>query len=60
VQPRREQARVIFARAIERGEIPANTDVEIALDLLTAPSITGSCTATRSSPIASLARSWTT
>jgi AcrR family transcriptional regulator len=34
VQPRRDQARDIFARAIERGEIPADTDVEVALDLL--------------------------
>jgi AcrR family transcriptional regulator len=37
VQPRRDQARVIFARAIERGEIPADTDVEVALDLLYGP-----------------------
>ena len=37
VQPRREQARVIFARAIDRGEIPADADVEAALDLLYAP-----------------------
>jgi AcrR family transcriptional regulator len=34
VQPRREPARVIFTRAIERGEIPADTDIEAALDLL--------------------------
>jgi AcrR family transcriptional regulator len=34
VEPRREQARQIFARALQRGEIPADTDVETALDLL--------------------------
>ncbi len=34
VEPRREQARAIFRRAIERGEIPANTKIEVALDLL--------------------------
>ncbi len=34
VQPRRDQARAIFRRAIERGEIPADTKVEVALDLL--------------------------
>jgi AcrR family transcriptional regulator len=34
VQPRRDQSRVIFAHAIERGEIPADTDIEVALDLL--------------------------
>jgi AcrR family transcriptional regulator len=37
VEPRREQARAIFARAIDRGEIPAHTDVDIALDLLYGP-----------------------
>ncbi len=37
VQPRREEARIIFARAIDRGEIRADTDVEAALDLLYAP-----------------------
>ena len=37
VQPRRDRARVIFARAIERGEIPPNTDIEVALDLLYGP-----------------------
>jgi hypothetical protein len=37
VQPRREPARVIFARAIERGEIPADADVETAVDLLYGP-----------------------
>ncbi len=34
VEPRRELARAVFRRAIERGEIPANTKVEVALDLL--------------------------
>jgi len=37
VQPRREQARAIFARAIDRGEIPADTDIEVAVDLLYGP-----------------------
>ena len=34
VEPRRDQARTIFRRAIERGEIAADTKVEVALDLL--------------------------
>ena len=34
VEPRREQGREIFRRAIGRGEIPAGTKVEVALDLL--------------------------
>jgi AcrR family transcriptional regulator len=34
VEPRREPARELFRRAIGRGEIPADTDVEVALDLL--------------------------
>ena len=37
VEPRRDQARAIFGRAIERGEIPADTKVEVALDLLYGP-----------------------
>jgi AcrR family transcriptional regulator len=37
VQPRRDQARAVFARAIARGEIEADTDVEVALDLLWGP-----------------------
>ncbi len=37
VYPRREQAREIFGRAIERGEIPADLDVEVALDLIFGP-----------------------
>jgi AcrR family transcriptional regulator len=34
LEPRREQVREIFRRAIERGEIPADTKVEVSLDLL--------------------------
>jgi AcrR family transcriptional regulator len=34
VEPRREQGRAIFRRAIGRGEIPADTRVEVVLDLL--------------------------
>jgi AcrR family transcriptional regulator len=37
VEPRRDQARAIFHRAIERGEIPAHTNIEVALDLLYGP-----------------------
>jgi AcrR family transcriptional regulator len=37
VEPRRDQARAIFRRAIDRGEIPADTKVEVALDLLYGP-----------------------
>ena len=37
IQPRRDQAREIFRRAIKRGEIPADTKVEVALDLLYGP-----------------------
>ena len=37
VEPRRDQAREVFARAIARGEIPADTQVEVALDLLYGP-----------------------
>jgi hypothetical protein len=37
VEPRRDQARAMFARAIARGEIPADTDVEVATDLLWGP-----------------------
>src|SRR5438445_7440301 len=33
VEPRREPARALFKRAIERGEVPADTNVEVALDL---------------------------
>jgi AcrR family transcriptional regulator len=34
VEPRRDQARAIIRRAIERDEIPAGTKIEVALDLL--------------------------
>jgi AcrR family transcriptional regulator len=37
VQPRRDQASAIFTRAIERGEISAESDIEVALDLLYGP-----------------------
>jgi len=37
VEPRRDQARDIFRRAIERGEIPPGTKIEVALDLLYGP-----------------------
>ncbi len=34
LEPRRDQARAIVARAVERGDIPADTKVDVALDLL--------------------------
>jgi AcrR family transcriptional regulator len=37
VEPRRDQARALFRRAIERGEIPASTDLEVAVDLVYGP-----------------------
>lgn len=37
VEPRRAQARPILVQAIERGELPAGTDLELALDLLYGP-----------------------
>ncbi len=37
VEPRRDQARAMFSRAIARGEISADTDVEVAIDLLWGP-----------------------
>jgi AcrR family transcriptional regulator len=37
VEPRRDQARAIFRRAIERGEVPADTKIEVALDILYGP-----------------------
>jgi AcrR family transcriptional regulator len=37
IQPRRDQAREIFARAVERGEVPANLNIEVALDLIYGP-----------------------
>jgi hypothetical protein len=35
--PRRERAIVVFQRAIERGELLPDTDLELALDLIAAP-----------------------
>jgi AcrR family transcriptional regulator len=37
LEPRRDQARAVFRRAIERGEIPPDTNIEVALDLLYGP-----------------------
>jgi AcrR family transcriptional regulator len=37
VEPRREQARAIFGHAVERGEIPAGTKIEVAIDLIYGP-----------------------
>jgi AcrR family transcriptional regulator len=37
LEPRREQAGAIFRRAIERGEIPQNTKIEVAVDLVYGP-----------------------
>jgi AcrR family transcriptional regulator len=37
LQPRREQARVILTRAIDRGEVPPDTDLETAVDFLYGP-----------------------
>ena len=37
VEPRRDQARAVFRRAIERGEIPASTNIEVAVDLIYGP-----------------------
>jgi AcrR family transcriptional regulator len=37
VQPRREPARIILARAVARGEIPPGFDLEAILDLLYGP-----------------------
>jgi AcrR family transcriptional regulator len=34
VMPRRDRARSVFVRAIDRGEIPTGVDVDVALDLL--------------------------
>lgn len=34
VQPRRDRARPIFDRAVARGELPGDTDSELAIDLL--------------------------
>jgi AcrR family transcriptional regulator len=37
IEPRRDQARAVFSRAIARGEISAGIDVEVAIDLLWGP-----------------------
>lgn len=37
VEPRREQGRAVFRRAIQRGDIPSDTKIEVALDLLYGP-----------------------
>lgn len=37
VEPRRAQAAAVFRRAIERGEIPVDTKIEVALDLIYGP-----------------------
>jgi AcrR family transcriptional regulator len=37
IEPRRDQARAVFRRAIDRGEIPAGTKTEVAIDLLYGP-----------------------
>ena len=37
VAPRRDQARAVFQRAMERGEIPADTKLDVALDLIYGP-----------------------
>jgi AcrR family transcriptional regulator len=37
LEPRRDLARALLHRAIERGEIPADTKIEVALDLLYGP-----------------------
>jgi AcrR family transcriptional regulator len=34
VEPRRDAMRAVFARAAERGELPTDLDVEVALDLI--------------------------
>jgi len=37
VEPRRDEARAVLRRAIERGEMPTGTNTELALDLLYGP-----------------------
>jgi AcrR family transcriptional regulator len=37
VRPRRDHARTVFTRAIERGEVTADLDLDLALDLLYGP-----------------------
>jgi AcrR family transcriptional regulator len=37
LEPRREHARAVFRRAIERGEIPPDTKLELAIDMVYGP-----------------------
>lgn len=37
VEPRRDQARAVFRRAVERGEIAPDTRIEVAIDLVYGP-----------------------
>jgi hypothetical protein len=37
VEPRREAMRAAFVRAAKRGEVPADLDVEVAVDLIYGP-----------------------
>jgi hypothetical protein len=37
VRRRREETRTVIERAVARGELPADVDAELALDLLAAP-----------------------
>jgi AcrR family transcriptional regulator len=37
VEPRRDQTREVLRRSVERGEIPADTKIEVAIDLLYGP-----------------------
>jgi AcrR family transcriptional regulator len=37
VEPRREQGRAIFRRAIERGDLPPDTKIEVAVDMIYGP-----------------------
>jgi rhodanese-related sulfurtransferase len=37
IGPRREQSRTLVRHAIDRGEIPSDTDIDLALDLLWGP-----------------------
>ena len=37
VELRRDPARIVVLRAIDRGEVPADTDVDLALDLVDGP-----------------------
>ncbi|MEV4805508.1 TetR/AcrR family transcriptional regulator [Nonomuraea sp. NPDC049421] len=36
-EPKRERTAEIFLRAVERGELPRDTDIDLALDLIAAP-----------------------